>query len=234
MGAAPFHFWFPEIIEGLRWINCLIILTWQKIAPIILIIYNAILNEFFTFIILLSIIIRGIIGFNQIRIRKILTFSSINHIAWIIRAIINSKIIWIIYFIIYSFITINLIYILNKFNIIYINQLISIINNKFILKIFFCLNFLSLGGLPPFIGFLPKWLIINELIQENNFLLRFSIIIFTLLTLYFYIRIIFSSLIININSQLNFNFKIRKFFILNFNFIILSRIILFPILYNHF
>ena len=40
IGAAPFHFWYLEVAEGLRWIRLLILITWQKIAPIILIIYN--------------------------------------------------------------------------------------------------------------------------------------------------------------------------------------------------
>ena len=33
-GTAPFHFWFPNVIEGLSWINSLILITWQKIAPL--------------------------------------------------------------------------------------------------------------------------------------------------------------------------------------------------------
>nr|AXS65019.1 NADH dehydrogenase subunit 2 [Cleroidea sp. 1 KM-2017] len=230
MGAAPFHFWFPEVMEGLSWINCFIMLTWQKIAPMILIMYNIILNNFFFFIITGSMLISGILGLNQISMRKILTFSSINHIGWMLSAMIHSKIIWLINFIIYTLITINLIFIFNKFKIFFVNQMIFLLNNKFIMKMFFCMNFFSLGGLPPFLGFLPKWLIINEMIMNKNYFLSFLMIMLTLLTLYFYTRTIFSGMTMNLNSQMLMNFKIlNNFYFLLFNFMNLSLLLIFPI-----
>jgi len=33
LGAAPFHFWLPEVIRGLNWEIIYIILTWQKNCP---------------------------------------------------------------------------------------------------------------------------------------------------------------------------------------------------------
>nr|AXS65208.1 NADH dehydrogenase subunit 2 [Cleridae sp. 3 KM-2017] len=230
MGAAPFHFWFPEVMEGLSWMNCLIMLTWQKIAPMILIMYNVMMNNFYFLIIIISMLISGLMGFNQISLRKILTFSSINHIGWMLSAMIHSKIIWIIYFIIYSLISINLIFLFKKFKIYFINQLILILNNNSMLKLFFCLNFFSLGGLPPFLGFLPKWLVINNLIYSHNYFLSFLMILVTLITLYFYIRITFSSMIININSQKILNLETpNNFYFLNFNFLNLSFLMIFPI-----
>nr|AXS64806.1 NADH dehydrogenase subunit 2 [Cleridae sp. 1 KM-2017] len=230
MGAAPFHFWFPEVMEGLSWMNCLIMLTWQKIAPMILVMYNVTMNNFFFMIIIISMLISGLMGFNQISMRKILTFSSINHIGWMMSAMIHSKTIWIIYFLIYSLISINLIFLFKKFKIYFINQMILLLNNNFMLKLFFCLNFFSLGGLPPFLGFLPKWLVINELIKNSNYFLSFLMILITLITLYFYIRITFSSMIININSQMILNFKnIHNFYFLNFNFLNLSFLLILPI-----
>lgn len=232
IGAAPFHFWFPEVIEGLNWFNSLILLTWQKIAPIILIIYNSKLNIFFFIIILFCIIVRRIIGFNQIRLRKILAFRSINHIGWILRALLISKTIWLIYFIIYSIISINIIFIFNKFKIYFINQLIIIFNSIPILKIFFILNFLSLGGIPPFLGFFSKWIVIYSITLNNNFLLTFIIIIFTLLTFYFYLRIIFRSLIINYDSPIKTNKNLNFIYIIVFNFVTLSRLLIFPLFLN--
>lgn len=234
IGRAPFHFWFPEIAEGLNWNNNLIILTWQKIAPIILIIYNSSINYFFFITILSCIIIRRIIGFNQIRLRKILTFSSINHIGWLLSALLFSKIIWLIYFIIYSIITLNIVFIFNKFKIFFINQLNVIFNYNPNLKNFFIINFFSLGGIPPFLGFIPKWLVINNLILNKQFLLTFIIIIFTLITFYFYIRVIFSSLILNFNTPILTQNSFNDFLILIFNFISLSALILFPLLFNFY
>jgi len=226
IGAAPFHFWFPEVIEGLRWTNSFIILTWQKIAPIILLIYNFTLNTFIVIIVILRILVRGVIGLNQISLRKILTFSSINHIGWIIPAIFLSLYIWLVYFLIYSLITLNLIILFYYLNSFYLRQITLNLNSNFLLKLFFIMNLFSLGGLPPFLGFYPKWLVINSLINENFYILTFLIILLTLITLFYYIRLSYHSLTLRVNS----NFKIL---ILNRKFILLINffsLIILPIL----
>ena len=199
-GAAPFHFWFPQVIEGLRWINNLILITWQKIAPLILISYN-INYKFFLIIIILSIIIGALGGLNQTSLRKLIAFSSINHLGWILIAIINNELLWLIYFIFYFFLSISIILLFNNFKLFHFNQIFnfSIINP--IIKFFLFLNLLSLGGLPPFLGFLPKWLVIQNLIEINQFFLLFISVCLSLITLYFYLRISYSIYILNFNKN---------------------------------
>lgn len=236
MGAAPFHFWFPEVIEGLRWINCLIILTWQKIAPIVLLMYNITTIYFITIIIIFSIVIRGIIGLNQTSLRKILAYSSINHIAWIISSIIFLETIWIYYFTIYSLIRINIILIFNILKTFYLKQLFSSFNRNIPIKLIFIINFLSLGGLPPFLGFFPKWITIQTIVENNLIRIPFIIVITTLLTLYFYIRITFSTTLIRVeetNWTTNKNLKkFNNFRIISFNFIMIIRLVLCTIIFN--
>lgn len=233
MGAAPFHFWFPEVIEGLSWFNGLIILTWQKIAPIILLIYTNFTFFYLILIIITRIIIRGIIGINQISLRKILAYSRINHIGWIIASIIFIESIWLYYFRIYSIISINIIIIFKIHNIFFLKQLFIIINKNTLFKFFFILNFFSLGGLPPFLGFLPKWLTIQTLIQNNFYFIRIIIILITLITLYFYLRITFSTLLLNINELTYYKTPILNSLItIIFNFIVLLRLIFCTLIFN--
>nr|QNG56314.1 NADH dehydrogenase subunit 2 [Palaestes scutellaris] len=203
MGAAPFHFWFPEVMEGISWMNCLIILTWQKIAPMIILMYNINLIKFFSSIILISAIIGSIMGLNQISLRKIFAFSSISHIGWMIASMMYNQSIWFIYFISYSFINLNLIVIFMMINIFYLKQLFNSLNKNKLIKFFFMLNFFSIMGMPPFLGFLPKWLTINNLIYNNLIFLSLFLILFTLISLYFYLRITFSTLILNNSENLN-------------------------------
>lgn len=217
IGAAPFHFWLPEVIEGLRWANSFILLTWQKIAPIILLIYNITLNYFIIIIVILRILIRGIIGLNQISLRKILAFSSINHIGWMIPAIFLSFYVWLTYFIIYSLITLNLILLFFYLNSFYLRQITLNLNFNFLLKLFFMINIFSLGGLPPFLGFFPKWLVVNSLINENFHILAFLIILLTLITLFYYIRLTYHSLTFRRNSNLQL-IKFNKKWIILVNF----------------
>nr|YP_009440935.1 NADH dehydrogenase subunit 2 [Sinodendron yunnanense]AKN01372.1 NADH dehydrogenase subunit 2 [Sinodendron yunnanense] len=234
MGAAPFHFWFPEVMEGLSWFSSLIMLTWQKIAPMVLLIYynNNIL--FLSLIVLASMMISGVMGQNQTSLRKILTFSSINHVGWMIASSMFMETVWIYYFMIYSIITINIIMILMKMNIFHMKQLFMSMNNNNSIKLFFILNFLSLGGLPPFLGFIPKWLTVQQLIINNMFSLAILMITMTLMTLYFYLRVTFSTMLIMMNEIIYYKQPlINKIWILTSNFIALSSLILCTICFNY-
>nr|YP_009185944.1 NADH dehydrogenase subunit 2 [Scaphidium quadrimaculatum]ALO70884.1 NADH deshydrogenase subunit 2 [Scaphidium quadrimaculatum] len=215
MGAAPFHFWFPEVMEGLSWLNCLIFLTWQKVAPMILLFYN-LNNLFFSFIIMSCLLISGIMGLNQVSLRKILAYSSINHIGWMISAMLVQETIWMIYFLIYSILSIILVMFFKFFNFSILQQLFSSLTKNLSLKMFFSMNFLSLAGMPPFFGFIPKWLTIQLLIFNQYYLITFVMLISTLMTIFYYTRTIFSSLMINF-TQINFVKKNQpKNFWLNF------------------
>nr|ALO70383.1 NADH deshydrogenase subunit 2 [Bisnius sordidus] len=233
MGAAPFHFWFPEIMEGLSWMNCLIMLCWQKIAPMIILSYNMNFPWFFIFIILVSMLIGGILGFNQISLRKILAYSSINHIAWMISSLMIFESIWLMYFLIYTLISINIILIFNVLNTFYLKQMFMAMNQKPMIKFFFALNFLSLGGLPPFIGFLPKWLTIENLIKNDLLILTFFMVILTLVTLFFYIRLIYSTLTLNMNEPtFNNDSNMNQYWIILSNFLSLISLLTSTLIFN--
>nr|WCQ78416.1 NADH dehydrogenase subunit 2 [Agrypninae sp. GTI-132] len=234
MGTAPFHFWFPEVLEGLDWMNCLIILTWQKIAPMVLLMYNMSFNLFMTIVILSSMIISGFMGVNQVSLRKILAYSSINHMGWMLSTMMIMETIWMYYFIIYTLITLNLTLILNKYKIYFLNQLYQSMNENPMIKLWFMLNFLSLSGIPPFLGFFPKWLVIQALVMNGLILLPITMIILTLFTIFMYMRIALSSILMNTNEQnwnkLNFLFKSTSISLLNF--ISLASLIFVTVLVN--
>nr|YP_009139382.1 NADH dehydrogenase subunit 2 [Callimorpha dominula]AKF78253.1 NADH dehydrogenase subunit 2 [Callimorpha dominula] len=195
MGSAPFHFWFPNIVEGLSWLNNFILMTWQKITPMIILSYYFNKN-FIMFIIIINVIIGALGGLNQTSLRKLMAFSSINNLGWMLFSIMIAENLWLFYLLIYSFmisIMCFLFYILNMF---FINQLF--LNNLTpLIKINMLINFLSLGGLPPFIGFFPKWIIINFLIMNQMYFLTFIMIMMSLIVLFFYIRIIYSIFMFN-------------------------------------
>nr|ALO76624.1 NADH deshydrogenase subunit 2 [Lema sp. LEM01] len=206
MGAAPFHFWFPEVVEGLNWSMNMIMLTLQKIAPMIILMYFCNFFFFISIIILTSAMISGMLGLNQSSLRKIMAYSSINHLAWMLSALLYSNFLWLLYFLIYSISTISIILIFKKFNIYFSKQLYNIceINKSTTILIIFM--FLSLGGIPPFLGFLPKWFIIMNLINNNQYMISLILIIFTLIVFSFYLRLIILPMMFSKNEP-NF-FKI--------------------------
>nr|YP_010586433.1 NADH dehydrogenase subunit 2 [Oxyethira ecornuta]UZZ44234.1 NADH dehydrogenase subunit 2 [Oxyethira ecornuta] len=219
MGAAPFHFWFPSVSESLSWDNLLILMTWQKINPMILIFY--VQNSFILKMsIIMSAFIGAIGGLNQTLIKKILSYSSINHMSWMMFNLLTNLNIWKIYFLTYTLINISLIYFLNKLNLNFIHQIFFL---KFpnSLKLIFSLNFMTLGGLPPLLGFLPKWLTIKmSFMSQMNFIL-IILIMSSLITLFFYLKITYNNFL---SSHLNFinNTQFFKFNFFNLKFLLLN------------
>jgi len=232
LGAAPFHFWLPEVIRGLNWEIIYIILTWQKIAPIILLSYTSYIPIFLSIIIILSSLIRGLQGLNQTCLRKIIAYSSINHVGWMLSRIFTSLRIWFLYFFIYCIINLNILLIFNKYNLFYFTQLTKIFSFNKKLKLIFILNFLSLGGLPPFLGFLPKWIIINFLTNNNFYTLATIITITTLISLYFYLRLTFSRFSLNTQESLIKTFYKLHYFYFYLNTLTLIGLILCSLVTN--
>nr|UYI30612.1 NADH dehydrogenase subunit 2 [Aquatica sp. a XF-2022] len=227
MGMAPFHFWFPEVLEGLNWNNCMLMLTWQKITPMMLLMYNTEYTVFYSMIIISGMIISSIMSMNQISIRKLMAFSSINHMGWMMAAMIMEKTIWLIYFTIYSLITINITYTMK--NTFYLNQLFPYMNTSPMTKMFFMLNFMSLSGIPPFLGFLPKWMVIQTMVENKMFTLTIIMIAFTLIMVYVYMRIMMTAMIMKTsqtNWTLKMNIKINSLPIGILNFFLVMSLIL--------
>jgi len=231
IGVAPFHFWFPNVIENISWLNNLILITWQKFAPLIIISYLVNLNILFIIFVIISTFIGAIGGLNQTSLRKLIAFSSINHMGWMIGGIIFNENLWLIYFLIYIFINFRLLIIFKIFQVFYLSQIYSIFINSYILKIFLLISILSLGGLPPFLGFIPKWIIIQSFIFIKINFINLFIICIRLITLFYYLKIIYAAFLINYNE---FNWNYKNFynnnnfiFIINLNFISLFRFFFF-------
>nr|AEB39340.1 NADH dehydrogenase subunit 2 [Ameerega hahneli] len=194
LGAAPFHFWLPEVLQGLSLQTGLILSTWQKLAPMALLIQfsqsvNLYLMLMFGF---LSTLIGGWGGINQTQTRKILAFSSIAHLGWMISILKISPELTLLNFILYIVMTSTLFLILIFMGSKNIMQLSSSWPKSPTLVTISLLSLLSLSGLPPLTGFLPKWLIAQELIKQDLALFALLILLSTLLSLYFYLRLTYT------------------------------------------
>lgn len=234
-GTAPFHFWFPRVIEGLNWHSNFLLITWQKLAPLIILSYCLRLN-LLIFIIFSSMLFGSLGGINQTSLRKLIAFSSINHLGWIISGMLNNERIWIIYFLFYRLLNLSVIFMLNNFKLFNLNQTFKIFNSNNLINISLFILFLSLGGLPPFLGFFPKWLIIELIIKSNIITTLIFILFITLITLYFYLRLTYSALLLNhINIKWNFKifFSIKNITLLIIiNFISLTGLIIINLIYS--
>ena len=196
-GSAPFHFWFPPTLEGMIWPQALILITIQKITPISLLSYYVVEQiSLISVAAIISAVVGALGGLNQTLLRKLLAYSSINHIGWIISALLIRESTWLLYFIAYSVISLSVVILFYVTQMFHFNHLVNNLSNNPAIKICIFIRLLSLGGLPPFTGFIPKWIVIQQLCSSQSLLLLSILLISSLFTLFYYLRITLSSLML--------------------------------------
>nr|YP_009138158.1 NADH dehydrogenase subunit 2 [Sterechinus neumayeri]AGU99582.1 NADH dehydrogenase subunit 2 [Sterechinus neumayeri]AID60599.1 NADH dehydrogenase subunit 2 [Sterechinus neumayeri] len=198
LGLAPCHFWFPDVLQGLPFMQGLVIATWQKIAPLILIFYFNSLTISSLVIIagLLSILVGGWGGLNQTQIRKILAFSSIGNMGWIVVTSVYSLSAASMMLVIYLAINTTTFLLFDHLKVLTLGHLNTTSQLSPISVVLVVLTMLSLGGLPPLTGFIFKFSSLYFLVANGFIFFSSVMIIGSLLSLFFYLRISFNSSLI--------------------------------------
>nr|YP_010952722.1 NADH dehydrogenase subunit 2 [Trapezia guttata]WMQ53142.1 NADH dehydrogenase subunit 2 [Trapezia guttata] len=190
LGAAPFHFWFPHIMEGLSWPQAYILLSIQKLAPMYMLSHLYSHSFMIMFSAIISALVGALGGLNTLSLRKIMAFSSINHMSWMLIAIFISDFMWLTYFTLYILISLSIVMFFNSFHSYYFSDLLNLSYSNPYFTFLLPLNFLSLGGLPPFTGFIPKWFMIQNMLMNQMIFPLLFLIFSALITLYYYLRIL--------------------------------------------
>nr|AIL29301.1 NADH dehydrogenase subunit 2 [Ammodramus maritimus] len=197
LGLVPFHFWFPEVLQGSPITTGLLLSTLMKLPPITLLYMTSpSLNPtLLTTLAILSAAIGGWMGLNQTQIRKILAFSSISHLGWMAIIIIYNPKLTLLNFCLYTMMTATVFLILNTIKVLKLSTLMTAWTKIPSLNAMLLLTLLSLAGLPPLTGFLPKWLIIQELTKQDMAPAATLISLLSLLSLFFYLRLAYCAAI---------------------------------------
>nr|ABF01090.1 NADH dehydrogenase subunit 2 [Gracula religiosa]ABR28152.1 NADH dehydrogenase subunit 2 [Gracula religiosa]ABR28153.1 NADH dehydrogenase subunit 2 [Gracula religiosa]AHY87082.1 NADH dehydrogenase subunit 2 [Gracula religiosa]QNH73632.1 NADH dehydrogenase subunit 2 [Gracula religiosa] len=197
LGLAPFHFWFPEVLQGCSLTTGLVLSTAMKFPPITLLFMTSqSLNPILlTSMAILSAALGGWMGLNQTQTRKILAFSSISHLGWMAIIIIYSPKLALFNFYLYAMMTAAVFLTLNSIKTLKLSTLMTTWTKTPALSAMLMLTLLSLAGLPPLTGFLPKWLIIQELTKQEMAPVATIIALLSLLSLFFYLRLAYCATI---------------------------------------
>ena len=180
-------------MQGVSWLCALILITLQKIGPLLLL-SNTFLSQQISYQIvkltsIISALVGSIGGLNQTLLRKVIAYSSINHLGWILAAIYQNKTIFSFYFITYLIVSSSIIITFIIYQINHYYQIYLINNNNMYLKTgIFCILF-SLGGLPPFLGFIPKAIVTLKLLSLIEFSWLALIMITAIISLFYYIKL---------------------------------------------
>jgi len=214
IAAAPLHNWSPDVYDGVP----TIVTTWIAVLPkIALIIFINQLNGFsllinwssWTTILLisslLSLIVGTIGGLSQYRLKRLLAFSAISHVGFILLAIaINDEQgLESLYFYIiqYSLSSLAIFYIIIAFGSLvsiptryspvqFINQLKGQLFYNPLLSISLALSLFSIAGIPPLIGFFGKQIILTAALQSGLFFITIIAILTSVISTTYYLRVI--------------------------------------------
>nr|AER58959.1 NADH dehydrogenase subunit 2 [Xenerpestes minlosi] len=197
LGLVPFHFWFPEVLQGSSLTTGLLLATVMKFPPITLILLTSpSLNPtLLTIMAISSAALGGWTGLNQTQIRKVLAFSSISHLGWMTIIITYNPKLTLITFYLYCLMTTAIFLTLKTTKILKLSSMMTAWTKIPSLNATLMLALLSLAGLPPLTGFLPKWLIIQELTKQEMTPAATIIALLSLLGLFFYLRLAYCATI---------------------------------------
>nr|YP_002213652.1 NADH dehydrogenase subunit 2 [Chelydra serpentina]ABB22858.1 NADH dehydrogenase subunit 2 [Chelydra serpentina]ABK81679.1 NADH dehydrogenase subunit 2 [Chelydra serpentina] len=207
LGLAPFHFWLPEVLQGTTTMMAMILTTWQKLAPLSLLVMTAqsLNTPLLLMLGLTSTIIGGWGGLNQTQLRKIMAFSSIAHLGWMITILTLSIKLMLITFYIYIIMTMTMFTMMKLLETNKISTTMMSWTKLPTMNTMMMLTLMSLAGLPPLTGFMPKWLILQELTKQNMIIIATMLALSSLLSLFFYLRISYYSTITLPPNPINFS-----------------------------
>ena len=216
LGIAPLHYWIILMVESFNKFQIIILLTWQKLAPLYLL-FSLPPNKVIYGFIIMSLVIGAFCSLNELRIYILITYSSINHAGWLLLTALSNELIRLLYVIIYTIIITTVITPLSNKQ----TQSLWLLNNQ--VKYIVFMNLLSLAGLPPFSGFIIKWILLSEIYFLTNIIINMVLILTRIVLLYFYLRL-------RLNTFLRNKLNLQRFKPLRYSNLILVRILNVPLI----
>nr|WIL06635.1 NADH dehydrogenase subunit 2 [Megathrips lativentris] len=214
LGFFPHHFWVIAICKHLNWSNFFLLLSIQKILPMYFLVsfFHQFMSSFF-FLLFLNSFVGNLGSFNQMDLRLLLVFSSMNHMTWMLMISLMNMIYFYIYLISYILMMMLLCYYFIYSNIFYLYQLFymteMMIKFKTMLLSFLLFSFL---GFPPFLGFFLKFM---SILSFNYIYLSFWVFTLLMMNLFLsfsYLRVFFYLFTNFFRSILSFNsYKVTSF-----------------------
>lgn len=207
LGVAPFHVWLPEVYSSVSHIVTFLFILIPKIPLLhILWVFSSfnhieIFNKFYLGCVFCSLVIGGFLALNQTSYKKFMAFSSIFNNSFFLTALmLHSKF---SYFSMYSYLISYQILLVILFvpflflkrldhNLVFNNlrDLVLLKKTNPLMSVLFSFGLFSLAGIPPFIGFFPKFFLFVAVADRNYNFLLVSLIIFSVLSCYYYLRLI--------------------------------------------
>lgn len=214
IGAFPFHQWVPDVYQGAPTPSTSIISTLSKIVAVAVLIKliatymqsdsRVDMQYVFGAIAIVSMIVGGTLPIVQTHIKRFLGYSSVGHAGFMIMGVLNISTVGlsaiIAYVLVYGLtLMMALICIMslkNKRELIEDHNDLSLVQLEGLSQIrpkhafVLAVCFLSMAGIPPLLGFFPKLLILQHVINSGNMTLLVFAVLTTVISLFYYLKVI--------------------------------------------
>nr|CBH40110.1 NADH dehydrogenase subunit 2 [Ophiocomina nigra] len=193
LAVFPNPFWFVDVVSGLDFARGAYVVILSKLIPVYL--YYLVGGNLGFIVILVglsSALYGGLLGINQTNIRKVIALSSVSHMGWVVLSFpVLSGLGCFFVFFSYGLMLVPLFWALSSLS---LTSLIKAKNSYFSagLLLVTLISLLSLAGFPPLLGFFYKWVMFNGLISNGFILVSGSLILLSLVSLFFYLQVSFS------------------------------------------
>nr|WJJ69840.1 NADH dehydrogenase subunit 2 [Austromenopon atrofulvum] len=183
LGSFPFHMWMFWIVESMPWSKFSAMMTVSKIGPLALLSVMDIPS-------LLSKVVLGGVGLPvsamfSSSLRMIITASSVYHTSWIIISWSFSSSCSVGYFLWYSSIIILLCKSLDPKG-----TMKDLLLSDPFSKLVIGLMVITVAGFPPFLGWLPKLIVVKSLIDLDMWVESLILLVFSVLPFFFYLKMV--------------------------------------------
>lgn len=196
LSAVPFHMWAPDVYEGVPTITTALLAIMPKIAVFSVLAQVGLVSNVVLFCGVLSIIYGAIGALNQTKIKRLLAYSGIGHMGFLLFGVamgsfesVQASFVYIIIYIIMSicgfsvFLSLKLIRAL-------IIEVSGLSRENFVMSLTLALTFLSIAGVPPLAGFLGKWLILLSGVSSGYYLICMAIVVASVIAGVYYVRVV--------------------------------------------
>lgn len=246
LGAVPFHMWVPDVYQGAPTSVTMFLSTVPKIAAVAMLVrilvdgmgaMHEYWSDLFMVLALLSIALGSVVALMQTNIKRMLAYSTISHIGFILLGFVTgvvegygAAVFYVLVYILMSMAAFGMIILLNKqgFEADKISDFKGLSKHSPWFALMMLAIMLSMAGVPPFIGFYAKLFILQQVISAGFITIAVIAVVFAVISSYYYLQVVKSMYFEDSDNEITITAPMDMKLILSINAVLILVVGLFP------
>ena len=196
LSAAPFHMWAPDVYDGAPTTTTALLAIVPKVAIFSILVSIGPAINILLIGAIFSMIVGAIGALNQTKIKRLIAYSGIGHMGFILWGMeigsFESIQASLVYMILYVTMSISIFAIILALGVVrnLIVEFSGLSRREPALAITLALTLLSIAGIPPLVGFLSKWLVLLPGVVNQYYLVSVLAVVCSVIAGVYYVRIV--------------------------------------------